>query len=223
MAASPSPAPKLRMPSDDCSRTSSPSSRHAFYVDALYAATLHSPEHRLVPHLRLARSLGLERRGANRLAPGARASPGSTISSTPTWSTPALTRAAKRVSLGGQILSLLQGGRVQSYLRMIGIALIALAGLPAVGSDAMNAFPWLTVLTLLPLVGALVVLSLRPHQHRSLAPLALDLQLRSRWPSRCCCGPLRLRIRRAAISASTSRGSPPSASSITSASTAWAC
>ena len=32
------------------------------------------------------------------------------------------------VSLGGQILSLLQGGRVQSYLRMIGIALIALAG-----------------------------------------------------------------------------------------------
>jgi NADH-quinone oxidoreductase subunit L len=31
------------------------------------------------------------------------------------------------VSLGGQILSLLQGGRVQSYLRMIGIALIALA------------------------------------------------------------------------------------------------
>ena len=32
------------------------------------------------------------------------------------------------VSLGGQILSLLQGGRVQTYLRMIGIALIALAG-----------------------------------------------------------------------------------------------
>ena len=32
------------------------------------------------------------------------------------------------VSRGGQILSLLQGGRVQSYLRMIGIALIALAG-----------------------------------------------------------------------------------------------
>jgi NADH-quinone oxidoreductase subunit L len=32
------------------------------------------------------------------------------------------------VSLGGQILSRLQGGRVQSYLRMIGIALIALAG-----------------------------------------------------------------------------------------------
>jgi NADH:ubiquinone oxidoreductase subunit 5 (subunit L)/multisubunit Na+/H+ antiporter MnhA subunit len=31
------------------------------------------------------------------------------------------------VSRGGQILSLLQGGRVQSYLRMIGIALIALA------------------------------------------------------------------------------------------------
>ncbi|HUV96825.1 MAG TPA: NADH-quinone oxidoreductase subunit L [Acidobacteriaceae bacterium] len=32
------------------------------------------------------------------------------------------------VSRGGQILSLLQGGRVQSYLRMIGVALIALAG-----------------------------------------------------------------------------------------------
>jgi NADH-quinone oxidoreductase subunit L len=32
------------------------------------------------------------------------------------------------VSLGGRILSHLQGGRVQSYLRMIGIALIALAG-----------------------------------------------------------------------------------------------
>jgi NADH-quinone oxidoreductase subunit L len=32
------------------------------------------------------------------------------------------------VSQGGQILSLLQGGRVQRYLRMIGIALIALAG-----------------------------------------------------------------------------------------------
>ena len=32
------------------------------------------------------------------------------------------------VSLGGQIFSRLQGGRVQSYLRMIGIALIALAG-----------------------------------------------------------------------------------------------
>ena len=31
------------------------------------------------------------------------------------------------VSLGGQILSLLQSGRVQSYLRMIGVALIALA------------------------------------------------------------------------------------------------
>jgi NADH-quinone oxidoreductase subunit L len=31
------------------------------------------------------------------------------------------------VSRGGQILSLLQGGRVQSYLRMIGVALIALA------------------------------------------------------------------------------------------------
>ncbi len=32
------------------------------------------------------------------------------------------------VSFGGRMLSLLQGGRVQSYLRMIGIALIALAG-----------------------------------------------------------------------------------------------
>jgi len=32
------------------------------------------------------------------------------------------------VSLGGQIFSRLQGGRVQAYLRMIGIALIALAG-----------------------------------------------------------------------------------------------
>jgi NADH-quinone oxidoreductase subunit L len=31
------------------------------------------------------------------------------------------------VSHGGQILSLLQGGRVQSYLRMIGVALVALA------------------------------------------------------------------------------------------------
>ena len=31
-----------------------------------------SPEYRMVPHLRLARSLGMEWRGANRLAPGAR-------------------------------------------------------------------------------------------------------------------------------------------------------
>jgi NADH-quinone oxidoreductase subunit L len=32
------------------------------------------------------------------------------------------------VSLGGRVLSRLQGGRVQNYLRMIGVALIALAG-----------------------------------------------------------------------------------------------
>jgi len=37
-------------------------------------------------------------------------------------------QGCESVSLGGQFLSLLQGGRVQSYLRMIGIALIALAG-----------------------------------------------------------------------------------------------
>ncbi len=40
---------------------------------------------------------------------------------------PGFDEGCQGVSRGGQILSLLQGGRVQSYLRMIGLALIALA------------------------------------------------------------------------------------------------
>jgi len=40
----------------------------------------------------------------------------------------AFDEGCESVTVGGHILSLLQGGRVQSYLRAIGLALVVLAG-----------------------------------------------------------------------------------------------
>ena len=64
------------------------------------------------------------------------------------------------VSRSGQILSLLQGGQVQSYMAVIGCALIALVTFLLWGGQAMIAFPWITLLTTVPIVGALVLLVL---------------------------------------------------------------
>ena len=63
-------------------------------------------------------------------------------------------------SWGARILSHLQTGRVQTYLRVIGIALVVLCSFPGVGKQRMTSFPILTLLTFVPLAGALVILVL---------------------------------------------------------------
>ena len=107
---------------------------HAFYVDALYGATFIRLNTLCCQALRLVRPLGLERRRPDPSPTSSLASPGSTTSSTHTSSTPASTKAARPSRAAASFFRCLQAGRVQSYLRIIGGALIVLRDLPAMGT-----------------------------------------------------------------------------------------
>jgi NADH-quinone oxidoreductase subunit L len=100
---------------------------HAFYVDALYAATL----------LRLNAAWSRVSDWLDRWVWNGAVQTVSHLVLALAWLdnlidiqvvNAGFDEGCETVSLGGRILSHLQGGRVQSYLRMIGVALIALAG-----------------------------------------------------------------------------------------------
>ena len=59
----------------------------------------------------------------------------------------------RRLARGGRLMSRLQNGRVQNYLRVIGVALVVLVLFLIWGCRAMNDFPLITLLTFVPLVG----------------------------------------------------------------------
>ncbi len=62
---------------------------------------------------------------------------------------------------GGKLMSRLQDGRVQNYLRVLGIALVVLVLMLDLGvARLMNGFPIITILTLVPLIGAVLVVGL---------------------------------------------------------------
>ena len=120
-------------------------------------------------------------------------------------------------------MSRLQSGRVQSYLRVIGVALVVLVLLLIWGCRAYERLPLLTILTFVPLVGALVVVGLGAgaEEARALARARLQPGGARRW--HWCCGagstppPATFSLR------SGTPGFPRWASSITSAWTGWAC
>ncbi len=125
-AASPSAPPTRPTPSTSSSPTSSPSSA----TPSTSTPSTPRPSSASTPSAsappRLVRSLGLERRRPSSSPISSSASPGSTTSSTPASSTPAFDEGCDTVSRSGQLLALLQAGRIQSYLRIIGCALVAL-------------------------------------------------------------------------------------------------
>jgi len=81
------------------------------------------------------------------------------------------------VSHGGGLLSRLQDGRVQDYLRVIGVALTVLVLLLIWGCGGlMNRLPILTILTLLPLLGGVVVIGLGAEQRKLSRSLFAGIQ-----------------------------------------------
>ena len=201
---------------------SSPLLGHAFYIDALYGATLIRLNTFCVPRLRLARPIRLD--GAVRPSPTSSSALRWLDSSFDTYVVnPASTSGCEAFRAAAGFFSLLQDGRVQTYLRVIGVALVALVIFLLWGAKAMTAFPY------------------AHHPHRSarcrrahrprLSAATATSRAGSPWPSALPRSLLTLvlwlhfdaRLRRTPVPGNALLDRRRWASTTTSASTAWAC